>query len=67
MAFALHSVAICSTHQSKKINSSLTHKHTINVKVRGGRKGGREGKEERGKKREAVDPKRGLCKLQYSA
>ena len=70
--FAIHSVAIRSTHQSTKLNSSLSHKHVINVKVEGARKGEREGgreKEERGrqeyreggKKEEAVGPKGGFA------
>ena len=71
--FAIHSVAIRSTHQSTKLNSSLSHKHVINVKVEGARKGEREGgreeKEERGRqeyreggeKEEAVGPKGGFA------
>ena len=75
--FAIHSVTIRSTHQSTKLNSSLSHKHVINVKVEGVRKGKREGereggreeKEERGRqeyreggeKEEAVGPKGGFA------
>ena len=74
--FAIHSVAIHSTHQSTKLNS---HKHAINVKVEGARKGGRKGGGRKGGGRKGGErktviqgrwregrrcgPQRGLCNI----
>ena len=63
----------CNTFTCHPLNSSLSHKHVINVKVEGARKGEREGgreeKEERGRQeyREGGEKEEAKGALQYSA